>query len=69
MELERVITFVDLMENPSSLFLDLEMILFSLTLRLGQNTPWLSLKISRSLDGEKTTTDNLAWRQDVQKES
>ena len=36
-------TFVDLKENPSSLFLDLEMILISLTLRLDQVTPSLAL--------------------------
>ena len=33
MELDEVVSFVDLMESPSILFPDLEMILFSLTLR------------------------------------
>ena len=59
MELEGVIPFLELMERPSSIFQDLEMILFSLTLRLAQSIPWLSLKISRSLDGDSTIMDNL----------
>ena len=47
------------MESPSILFLDLEMFLFSLTLRLDRITLWLSLKISRSLFGDSTSLDNL----------
>ena len=59
MELGIVDGFVDLIKNPSSLFLDLEMILFSLTLRLDHIIPWFSLKIFRSLDGDSTTMENL----------
>ena len=59
MELDGVTPFMDLLENPFSLFLDLDMVLFSLTLKLAQIIPWLSLKISRSLDGEETSLDNL----------
>ena len=59
MELDLADIFVDLMETPSSLFLGLEMILFSLTLRLETIKPWLSLGIFRFLDGASTTMDNL----------
>ena len=59
MELDIGFTFVDMMEIPSDLFLGLEMILFSLTLRLEDGMPWLSLKISRSLFEEETETDSL----------
>ena len=59
MELDEVSTFVTSMEDPSSLFLDLEMSFFSLTLRLETLISWLSLKISRSLNGETTTMENL----------